>query len=157
MQIDVEFARFVGQAIVIGVGWWVVHALSLRRERDKARRELVAKTTDSMGDAVTSILIECRAYHLQLRESASELRLKMSLQDLAMRAAGLSDICSNPELLSTCRSDIAGLRRAITGQHFEDEHLDPLGDGDAQLQAIAEMSLRAKRSLQRLKHNQFPA
>ena len=74
MQIDVEFARFVGQAIVVCVGWWVVHDLSLRRERDKARRDLVAKTTESMGDVVTSILIEGRAYHLQLRESASELR-----------------------------------------------------------------------------------
>lgn len=151
-----EFGRWLGQAVVVGIGWGVVHRLSANRDRDKARRELVVKSADSLIEAVGPILTEARAYHLDERREGAELRLKMALQDLAMRVHGLSDVCTMESVLAPCRSEVAALRRSITGKHFEDEHLGPVDSGDQQLEAIADAAMRAKRQFLRLKHLQFP-
>lgn len=156
MTAGVEFITWLGQAAVVGLGWWVVHRLSASRDLDKARRELVAKSADGLSDAVTVLLGEAREYHLASRDVACELRIKMTLQDLAMRITGLSEVCGEEMTLAPCRAEIASLRRAITGQHFEDEHVGPLADMDGQFQSIADATLRAKRSLLKLKHRQFP-
>ena len=155
MTVAAELVKFLGQAVIVVVGWWVVHQLSSARDRDKSRRELVAKSADALADALGPLLIEAREYHLTARDVARELQLKMALQDLSMRASGLSEVCSDESFLAPCRGDIGGLRRAITGVHFEDEHLEPSGATDSQLQVVAEAVLRARRSLLRLKHRQF--
>ena len=151
-----EFVKWLGQAVVVGFGWWVVHVLTTSRDRDKARREILVDSADGLGESLSALFLEARAYHLASRDVASELRIKMTLQDLAMRATGLSELCRDEAKLAPCRSDIATLRRAITGKHFEDEHLVGIKEADQQLQSIAEAVLRAKRSLLQLKHAQFP-
>lgn len=156
-SIGAEFLKWVGQALVVGVGWFVVDRLSAQRDHDKARREVIAKTVDTLMEAIDMILEDARAYHLEERNPSMELRLKMSLQDVVMRVLSLSVVCAEESALAPCRADIASLRRAATGAHFEDEHLAALAHGDAQLELIAEAALRAKRSLVRLKHLQFSA
>lgn len=153
----VEFFKWLGQLTAVGLGWYVVHRLSAQRDRDKARREMVAKSADGLTDALLVILSESREYHLKDRDRKLELKLKMSLQDLAMRVQGLSDICTDEKALAPCRAEVAALRRKVTGRHFEDEHIDPLLDSDRQLEDMAEVVMRARRQLLRLKHLQFPA
>ena len=151
----VEFVKWLGQAAVVGIGWAVVHHLSARRDLDKARREMTAKSADGLADALSSILTEARSYHLNGRDQKLELALKMALQDVAMRVQALSDICPEKAALARCRAAVAALRRATTGQHFEDEHLGPLPENAQQLEEIADAVLRAKRDLLGLKHLQF--
>ena len=153
----VEFFKWLGQLTAVGLGWYVVHRLSAQRDRDKARREMLAKSADGLTDALLVILSDARDYHLKDRDRKLELKLKMSLQDLAMRVQGLSDICTDEKELAACRAAVAALRRAVTGLHFEDEHFNPLPDSDRQLEDIAEAVMRARRQLLRLKHLQFPA
>lgn len=150
-----EFFKWVGQAIVVGLGWLVVHHLSVKRDRENSRREMLAASADGLAEALGALLAEGREYHLRGRSVSTELRIKMTLQDLAMRVSGLSDLCQETAHLASCRSDIGAVRRAITGRHFEDEHIVQLHEADTQLESIADAVIRAKRSCLRLKHNQF--
>lgn len=150
------FWGWLGQAVVVGVGWYVVHRLSVARDRDKARREMVAKAADAIVENLTDLIAEARDYHLKPRDVTAELKIKIDLQDAAMRIAGFHDVCADKAPVSRCTSAIGYLRRSITAHHFEDEHSDPLPLSDSQLQEMAEAVLRAKQELLKLKHAQFP-
>lgn len=150
-----EFLKFLGQAVVVGIGWFVVNRLSALRERDKARRDIVVESAEGLADEIDELLTDARSYHLGNRDSAAELSLKMTIQNLAMRTLALSDICADERLLAPCRADVAALRKAVTGRHFEDEHEGPLKEGDIQVQLMAEAALKAKRGLLKLKHAQY--
>ncbi len=150
-----ELGKFIGQAFVVVFGWVVVHRLSTSRDFDKARREMVAKSADSLIESSVALLTDARAYHLATRNIPTELKIKMSLQDLAMRTNGLSEICADKPTLASCRTAIAASRRAITGLHFEDEHEAPLDESSGQLDDIADCVLRTKQCLLNLKHSQF--
>ena len=149
------FLGWLGQAVLVGLGWYAVHHLSVRRDLDKARREMLAASVDGLIDSVTTLFDEARAYHLGSRSEDSEITIKMSLQDLANALRGLDKLRPDLALLAKCRSEVALLRKAITGKHFEDEHEQPLMPGDAIVQSVAEVVLRTKRSLLELKHTQF--
>lgn len=151
-----EVLKFLAQAVIVGLGWFVVHRLSAQRDRDKARRELVVKSTDSLDSQVDTLFAVAKRYHLVARDVSAELQLKMMLQDLATRTVALSALCDTEANLAPCRAEIGALRRAITGQHFEDEHLHALTDEHEQLQLIAEAVMRTKRAFTRLRHSQFP-
>lgn len=151
-----ELFKWAGQVAVVGIGWYVVHSLSVQRDRDKARRDLVTKSADGLLDSLDAILIAARDYHLRERDVKSEMMLKMTLQDMAIRVNSLEEVCSQLSALAACRSEVMALRRAITGRHFEDEHLAKLPDFDQQIEDITDVVLRAKRNVLRLKHSQFP-
>jgi hypothetical protein len=151
------FWVFVGQALIVVFGWLVVHKLSAKRDLDKARRELVARSADDLSSALNNVLTDGIRYHRSERDQTSELHLKMTLQDLGFRVSELSQICTEGALLARCRADIAATRKAVTGKHFEDEHEGPLPESDPQLQSIADAVLRAKRSLLSIRYKQFPA
>ena len=127
----VELFKFVAQAAVVGFGWWIVHRLSVARDMEKARREMVAKSADGLIESAGMLLAEARAYHLAPRSTTNELKIKMTIQDMAMRVGGLSAICADKATLAACRAAIAASRRAITSAHFEDEHDAPLEIGRA--------------------------
>ena len=150
-----ELLKFIAQAAVVGIGWWIVHRLSVARDREKARREMVAKSADGLIESAGVLLADARAYHLALRNTANELKIKMTIQDMAMRVVGLSAICADNTTLAACRAAIAASRRAITSAHFDDEHDAPLEDSNPQFDEIAESVLRTKRCLLKLKHTQF--
>lgn len=117
---------------------------------------MVADSAEQLAACLDAIHADSRGYHLAPRDVAVEVRIKMALQDAAMHALGLSEICNDSETLARCRSDIAALRRAISGEHFEDEHDGPLPETAQQFQRIADAFLKAKRSFLQLKHRQFP-
>lgn len=142
--------------LLLIVGWVVVHWLSSARDREKARREMISKALDGIADTLGEIHGGARSYHLHDRDRSAELQLKNSLQDFAMCLVGLAPICAERDALARCTRDAGALRRAITGEHFEDEHLGPLESGSTQLQLMAEAYLNAKRNLLQLKYAQFP-
>ena len=116
---------------------------------------MVVKSADQLVDALGAHLSLAHDYHLKARDRTVELKIKMALQDMATRTQGLSDVLPNEAALVTCKSEVALVRRTVTGQHFEDEHESPLSESDLQVQAIADAVLRAKRAFLRLKHRQF--
>lgn len=150
-----DFWKWLGQAIVVVIGWAVVHWLSAARDRDMARREMVVKSADHLIDALGTHLSVAHDYHLKARDASAELKIKMAIQDMAIRTQGLSDILNDERALATCRAEVALVRRAVTGKHFEDEHDGSLSESAPQVQGIAEAVLRAKRAFLRLKHRQF--
>ena len=152
----VEVIKTLFQTISIVVGWLVVHKLSAARDRDKARREMLAKTADALSDEVGKLFMSAKDYHAKGRDSALEDTLKMSLQDLSARTSLLSDISKDAKELGSCRSAILAMKKAITATHFEDEHDGPLKQGSQQIQTITAEGLRVKQCFLRLKHRQFP-
>lgn len=99
-----EFWKFLGQAITIVVGWAVVHRLTVRRDIDKARRETVAKSADSLADSVDRTLGAAIKYHTSPRSVTDELQLKTGLQDLSNRILALGAISCDEAELARCRS-----------------------------------------------------
>lgn len=150
-----EFWRFLGQVVTIVLGWIVVHKLSGTRDRDKARREMIAKSADSLSQAIDKLLVDARTYHLHQRDEDMEVQIKMLMQDISIQTVGLKAICDNSDELTACRSGLISLKQAITAKHFEDEHVEPLGSADQQIQDVAAGVLRAKQAFLRLKHCQF--
>ncbi|MFL6673759.1 MAG: hypothetical protein ACJ8LG_10760 [Massilia sp.] len=144
------------QATVIVIGWVVVHRLSEKRDRDKARREMVAKAADALRDEITKFLSVARNYHTSDRDIDAEDSIKISLQDISARTSLLSDICKDSAELSLCKSAILATKKSVTGSHFEDEHNGPIAQGEQQVQLITADVLRAKRYYLQLKHKQFP-
>ncbi len=105
--------------------------------------------------AADDLLLTARAYHLGVRDGSIEIRIKMTLQDMAMKAVSLADVCDDQQALQGCRSAIGAMRRAITASHFEDEHDGPLAGDDRILEGIASAVVRVKLALLRLKHGQL--
>ena len=151
-----EFFKLLFQVTSIVVGWVVVHRLSVKRDHDKARREMLVKASDALSDEVDKIFNSAKAYHLTERDRDVEDSLKMSLQDISARTSLMSDISPDARELGSCRSAILSMKKAITATHFEDEHDQPLLVGNDQIQIIASEVLRAKQCFLKLKHRQFP-
>ncbi len=151
-----EVVKTLAQTVAIVIGWVVVHRLSAKRDRDKARREMLAKAADSLSDEIGKLFIGAKDYHSKPRELAQEIVLKMTLQDISARTNLLSDICSDKQELASCRSAILAMKRAISSAHFEDEHNGSIELSSPQIQSITSEALRVKQSFLRLKHRQFP-
>lgn len=150
-----ELFRFSYQAATVVVGWVVVHRLSLRRERDKSRREMISKSIDGLAESIDELLVAGREYHLAERSQENEIRIKMELQDLALRLGGLSELqCDNAQIAQS-RSAMVRFKRALTGTHFEDEHEGPLEPGAEQIELIAADALRTKQFLLSIKHGLY--
>lgn len=147
--------QFLSNAVVVGIGWYVVHVLSARRDRQKARRELVVNIADTLIAALNDLFIAARDYHTKPRDRNSENQIKMVIQDLAQSLSGLRSVLTDTSILHSCQASIRDLRASITKEHFEDEHVDELPEEDPLLQKIASAILRAKLSLSNLKFHQF--
>lgn len=155
MAAENGFLTWLGQAAVIAVGWYVVHKNTAQRDKEKTRRDVLVKIADTLSDDVGKILSIARDYHIKPREVSIELKLKMDLQDLAMRVSAISDIYDDQALLGLARGNVGALRRAVTGAHFEDEHTQPLSDNDRQHLLIVEAVLDLKRTLVKIKNRQL--
>jgi hypothetical protein len=144
---------FVGNVVVVGIGWYIVHRLSIDRDLSKARLEMLADAADDLDKRANEVLLSAQAYHTSPRDVQLEAQIKMALQDMAMRAIKLSDVADGATApCADCRSKIAALRRAATGRHFEDEHTGEIGRGDVILQDVAEATLQVKRAALSLKY-----
>ena len=148
-------AQWFVQLLGLGVGWFVVHHLSARRDLDKARKDLIVKSVDGLYESMNTLLTDARNYHTSERSVGSEIKLKIALQDLLMRLNGLSDLGVSTAQLGMCRKSLGRARQAITGLHFEDEHEGPISESSNQVQEICEVILKTKRELLNIKHQQF--
>lgn len=154
-QQGVSFVYWLGQAFVVGIGWYVVHRLSRSRDLDKARRDMVTKSADAVLLQVNDLLLQGRSYHTCERDLDREIRVKLSLQDLALQVNATGELAQSARYAAACRSELLAFRRAMTFRHFEDEHIDPIPADDPLLEAVAEHADRLKRTLLRLKAAQF--
>jgi hypothetical protein len=106
---------------------------------------------------IDGLFVTALKYHTSERDIAGEQQIKMTLQNLSESLGGLSKFAKDPAQIRRCQGAVKGLRVAITGQHFEDEHLAPLGDAEPLLQSIGAARLQAKYNLSNLKFQQFVA
>lgn len=151
----IELARFSLPAALVIVGWIVVNHLAVKREMDKSRREMIAKSADGLCDAVDKLFEDANEYHSSERDQQLEVNIKITLSDLSQRVSSLAQITQDKSKLTICLSAVVKLRQAVTSKHFEDEHTESLGNSSIH-EEIADASLAMKRSLVELKHSQFP-
>lgn len=151
-----EIFKLLLQFGAIISGWIVVHKLSVARDVDKARREMIGKAADALVDDFGKLFTAAKDYHMKERDIESEDSIKMTLQDISGRINILQRVASNSSDLTICSQSFVELRKAITGDHFEDEHSGPIPATSNQLKIVVDQILRAKRSFQELKHKQFP-
>lgn len=150
-----EALTFALNTATVVIGWGVVHWLSSNRDREKSRREMVAKSADALVEETNKIFVDARKYHTEQRDLALETKLKVDLQDLSNCARSLVMLSSDAALLATCRSLTRAYWKAITGGHFEDEHDGPLAQRCSQLELIAAQSLFLKQAFMNLKYQQW--
>ena len=151
----IELGKLSIPSILVIAGWVVANNLAKNRERDKARRDMIAKSSDSLCDSIDNIFEVANEYHSSQRDRKLEVKLKISLQDLTERVSSLSQITQDCNALQSCIALSVEFRQAITKNHFEDEHLGPI-ESNVVFENIASTSLALKRSLVALKHAQFP-
>lgn len=147
-----QFFQALLQIGSIFLGWWVVHHLSIKRDIDKSRRDTISSSVDKLCELVDKIVIAAHDYHSSERDSQNENFLKRSLQDLSVRASSLKDLLDYDKCKPIWLS-VVNLKRSITGQHFEDEHIGKLDKKNIQFESIAEYELELKRNLFELKHS----
>jgi hypothetical protein len=146
---------FVGALLVVA-GWAVVHWQARKRDVDKERRSLLSASSAGLIENVNAILILARRYHTTARNLDAEQSIKMQLQDTAESIAAVRKIVrANDGTGAIAQSAIKRLRIAITGKHFEDEHDQPLSEGDRILELIGAEALNAKRALMQLQYAQY--
>jgi hypothetical protein len=151
----IEVAKLLLPATLIIAGWVIVHKLTVEREIYKARREILAKSADDLCTVVDNLFELANEYHSSDRDSKLEMKIKITQSDLSQRVCSLMQISSDNKSLTNCLATVVKLRQAISGRHFEDEHLGPISNGFIQ-EEIAGASLSMKRCLVELKHSQFP-
>jgi hypothetical protein len=115
----------------------------------------VSAAAASQIEKVNSLMIDARRYHVGQRSEDVEQSIKMVLQDIAESVGALRKIVRDDAAVTRAQGAIKGLRIAITGKHFEDEHDGPLSDRSEILERIAAEALRVKRALLLLQHVQY--
>lgn len=143
------------QGVLIMAGWWAVHVLSARRDRDKARREMRAKAAEGAATQATALMEDAFAYHTSERDEALERRIKVRLQDLGHEIEALRASGADGRELGACRAALIALRRSVTGQHFEDEHEQAWPHAAPGLTDVIGAALNLKRRLLAFRFAQF--
>lgn len=149
-----EFLKVLIPAIFIISGWVIVHKLTVKRDLEKARRDILASSIDKLCEQINTVVQESQIYHLNSRDIPKENNIKRNLQDVSIRASSLKDLIS----IDSCQpiwTNLKNFKQAVTGQHFEDEHTEILSNQNEQFELIAEYELALKRALYDLKHVQF--
>jgi hypothetical protein len=149
-----DLARISLPTIMIIIGWSVVNKLTVKREKEKSRRELIAKAVDDLCLSVDKLFEYANNYHSSIRDNKLEMQIKIAQNDLSLHLSSLMQITHDTVSLANCLTAVIKLRQAISGNHFEDEHLGPTNNGRIH-EGIAEASLAMKRCLFKLKYSQL--
>jgi hypothetical protein len=138
MQLWLELAKFFGQALVIVLGWLVVHQLSRSRDREDSFRKYLIDEVSELNESLESIFDVVIDYHTTSRSLRVEQRIKLMLGAFSSRTETVAR--ESPELLSghRLRKAVTYLKRSCTLHHFEDEHTAPLDLGADVLQVLAQ-------------------
>lgn len=150
-----EFLKFFGQVVVVIVGWFVVNQLAVKREQDKARRELVGKSIDDLCKSGLDVLEKARTYHTTNRDLGLEFKIKYELQDFSMHICHLQKVVNDKKVIADCLEKVVKLRQSITRHHFEDEHNGPLSPTSPYLDDLAVAHLAIKDCLVTIKYSHF--
>lgn len=153
-QFFLELLKLIVPSIFIILGWIAVHKLTVIRELEKARRDIVISSTDKICEQINFILEIAQNYHLSPRDVTKENSIKRNLQDISIRLSSFKDLVDD----KNCQQiwvNLKNFKQAITGQHFEDEHTQELTIENEQFELIAECELALKRALLEIKHIQF--
>lgn len=146
---------FLAQLLMLGFGWFIVHRLSLSRDRDKARREMLAKASDVIDGLIDKLLESGSSYHAKERDVLEENKIKIALKDVGNRISSLKLLCSDDDL-ADCRRKFIKLKQSITSSNFEYEHV-PIESYDNKIhQDISAAVVDMKFALNCLKFKQFP-
>src|SRR5580698_9380143 len=105
----IGLGQFASNAAVVIIGWGIVHLLSARRDTQKARKDLVAGTSDALVAQITELFGSAREYHTKPRDIAVENHLKMTIQDIAQSMTGLKSMIEDRVSLGYCNSLARGL------------------------------------------------
>ncbi len=153
-EISSELFKFLGQVTIVGLGWLVVHKLTIVREKEKSRRDMLLKGIDELLSAVNEIFTDARKYHSQkIRDISLEVSIKMTLQDISVQLEQKARL-TNGRGLEKCNKSFIGLKRAITLVHFEDEQDGELLDDSNLQQLIVAHAVAFKRNLHELKYDE---
>lgn len=151
----VEIAKFFAQAVVVVIGWWVVNDLTRSREKDKSRREMALQECDAISALVDSFFLKSYAYHTTERKIQSELLMKMEITHISYRLSNLEALKIPIAEISGLLTALIRLKRAATGNHFEDEHTIALGEESPELADLADAAVSLNRQLIEVKSTQF--
>lgn len=145
------------QALIVVLGWVVVHRLSAARDGRKLRIEVTLRTIDGLSASLNALLELSRDYHASPRDVSREIRIKVALQDFSGSLRALRRVVVSDASQTVCERCITPLRQAITGAHFEDEHDVPLPLTDELVEGIAAEISKAKNALALLRNDQLTA
>lgn len=147
-----DIIKIVIPSTLVIVGWIIVNQLTIVRENERLRREIVTDSVDVLINLVDKILVDAYKYHTtNSRDLSLEKMLKIKLQDFGERLAGLEKIAPGSQL-QRCTPAMIKLRQAITKTHFEDGYDGACEENSPILEGIAEACLGIKRCLVELKH-----
>ncbi|MDH4867954.1 hypothetical protein SBO82_13375 [Alcaligenes nematophilus] len=140
-------------AVVAIIGWIVSHLLTVRRERDKVRRDMLTKDIDFALDLTRITLEMVLDYHTSERSKQSERKILIQFDRLGDRIVNLPLSKSTEigrEELSNLMIDF---KRAATGMHFQEEHDWKLSGSSDQLAFCQHNAARLESGLLRIRHH----
>lgn len=143
-------------ALLVVVGWFVVNKAQANRERRKQIREHVADLCDDL-DELEALAI---GYHTALREEAKEREIISKLGRLEKACSTLTRFVDGQWCffkavgLKKLKMDglrLQVLRKAMTLNHFGDEHTLPLGHQDDYISELELASMEMRGALERVR------
>lgn len=124
--------------VIIGVliavtGWGVSHILTVRRDGDRFRREVLGKEVDMILAMVANTFDMALEYHTQDRNICLERKILIAIDRLSHRVQNLPLTRLDQEQKSRAVERIIDYKIAITGKHFEGDHDGPIEGESNQL------------------------
>jgi hypothetical protein len=127
-------------AVMVVVGWYVVNKAQANRERRKQIREYVRDLRDDLANLETLVI----EYHTTERNDAKGHEIISKLGRFEKACSSLPRFLNSQKFFKAVASDklnidgkcLQELRKAMTLNHFADEHAGALGVQDVLIQQI---------------------
>lgn len=132
----VEVLKIGVPALLIAVGWFVVHVLNTKRELQYLQKSTGAEHCDLLIALAGKLDADVRAYHTGERDMAMERRVLAQFTNLGLLISSLRDFGLAPEQFVQVVSNFTDLRAFSTGWHFQDEHTGKVNSESEELGAI---------------------
>lgn len=142
-------------AVIVVAGWYVVNKVQSNRERRKQIREYVSDLCDDLEELETLTI----GYHTTTREVAKEQKIISKLGRFEKACFALPRFLQSqkywkavpPEKLKIDGQRVQVLRKAMTLNHFGDEHTEVLSHQDAHIQNLELASVEMHEALERVR------
>lgn len=142
-------------AVMVVVGWYVVNKAQSNRERRKQIREYVSDLCDDLEELEALTI----GYHTATREEAKEQEIISKLGRFERACSTLPRFLQSqkylkavpPEKLKIDGQRLQVLRKAMTLNHFGDEHTGALNSQDEHIQNLELASVEMQEVLERVR------